>query len=234
MKSNHRWMAGMRLASLFILCSVCSFAQDSESAFTQEISLNATSFVRQFALNNNAEESTASPYLIQYKLLGAKSNGLRTGFGANYNEVQDFRGDLPEQSRDWGLDFRIGYERCSSLSNRWDIFYGIDAVANYRIVGLKTTSNLGFGELETETKTVVTGFGAGPVLGIRFKISDRISLFTESTAYFTRSENKETVTFSSEDPTLLAVFGLENSDDTFRELRLNMLIPTNVFFAFRF
>ena len=200
-----------------------------------ELSLNATSFIQQFALNSSSQGIT-SPYLFQYKLLGNKLNGLRAGIGGSYSEEQEFGSidNFPPnpgstfRSYRYNAEVRLGYERSTTLSNRWDVFYGFDGLFGYRPSVAEATSDVGLGEdLVTTNEFITTTFGGGPVLGIRFRISERIYLFTESSAYFTRSETKERTSYSNPD------FG-SDSEETSRQLDLQMLLPTNIFFAIRF
>src|SRR5690606_17559665 len=95
------------------------------------------------------------------------------------------------------LDARLGYERSITLSKRWGAFYGLDAV--FGMDNYESESSFDNGGMPTSQKESesVLEYGGGPVLGIRFRISDRISIFTETFVYGMMIDTDYNATFSN-------------------------------------
>ncbi|NNC93974.1 MAG: hypothetical protein HKN92_00320 [Chitinophagales bacterium] len=187
-----------------------------------EISLNATTFIKDFLTFNNSTVSLLNPYLLNYKYYFGKS-AIRTGIGFDFSssKTSDIN-DFELKSRIHSIDYRIGMEWKNRLANRWMLFYGFDVIYN-RNKSTVITDN-GF-DVTTDLE-MSNGIGTGPVLGIMFLISERIRIYAESSIYYIHADTKDETLFES-----FPEFDIKNtgsSDD------LNLNLPTSVFFAITF
>lgn len=217
---------------LFVILFFCGIftnihAQEETQGMTHELSVNATTFLTQFVINGS-QTAGNSPYLINYKLFGSGINGLRTGFGLNYQTSSQTQGNTDVETNLEAFNIRLGYERSINLGKRWEAFYGIDAIFGLNNNRVVTESDNGFGMTKTKSSSNTTTYGVGPVLGFRFEFNERISLFTETTLYASQSETKNKTEF--QDP--INPFPPQESSNQNRNV--NLSIPTSVFFAIRF
>ncbi|PKP18682.1 MAG: hypothetical protein CVU05_13075, partial [Bacteroidetes bacterium HGW-Bacteroidetes-21] len=83
------------------------------------------------------------------------------------------------------FDFRLGYERHEDLGKYFQFYYGIDMLTgyNYTVSHNMSTSQ---GTPDAISKTIEGG--GGPIFGVKFKINPRISIFTETSLYYTYSK----------------------------------------------
>ncbi len=144
---------------LFLFCNTLIFAQNGTD-FNREYSVNAG------AMLNGLLDLGGSPYQLAIRKLGEKTN-KRLGFGVNLNgrfttSNDDFDGGLAG-------NFRIGKERFDDFGKKsqWRFFYGGDFISGLQFQTV----------LERSVVTVRGGFA--PIAGLRYKINDRLVLYTE-------------------------------------------------------
>ena len=158
-----------------------------------EIGINGTFFLNQF-LSFSDKEIPQSPYLLTYKF-GLKRHALRLGVGATFKEseksVETF--DDTETLKDLSLDLRAGYEFRSTLGNRWIGYFGADFI--YTQTDDEQINNSGFDIVTISNNK--SGIGGGPVLGLQFRLSEKLMLGTEGAFYFTQSETKSNTEFTN-------------------------------------
>jgi hypothetical protein len=121
-------------------------------------------------------------YYLYYRTHIGKMR-LRAAAGGNYlsnnSEVKT------ETSQ---LDYKIGAEFLTEISKRFELYYGLDGVGG---------STRNYREWEYANEYLVAYdygldyVGIAPFLGVRFKITDRISLMSEISAVFRREEVKD-------------------------------------------
>lgn len=207
-------------------------AQDTSfnsSDYPHQLGLNSTEFIKQFLILNNNTLPNNTPYLLTYKHIDDGS-GLRMGLGGTMtNSSRNPNNGTPSIStQGMTINVRIGFESQHKLSKRWLYYVGFDAFYDYSLSRTKTSSTSGFPPQTTEITTGTEGFGvgAGPVLGIEFKLGKRISLNAESTAYYRYSELRG----SQNNPQ----FPQFNTNDFTARNSLGITIPTNLFFVIHF
>ena len=151
------------LIGLTLLGIVALKAQSQD--YDRQVGIDASKFLGQF-LNFGGSGSSFSPYYLNYRKLGETTN-TRMGFGANLD--LQFNGSRSLSS----IDFRIGKERFKDFGkkNEWRAFYGWDFKT-----GIEALFNNG-----NNNRSIIK-FGLAPVLGLQFRINERITLSTE-TAY---------------------------------------------------
>lgn len=182
-----------KLSVIFVvILPLISFGQNNPP-FKNEIGVDITALIEQ-VLNFNPPEFF-TPYSATYQ--GTYKRHLddfsvRVGIGIrgnnenlNINSVED------ERIRNrFQLDYRIGIERQIVLSNRWNFFFGLD----YRSSRLTSMNNFGFQNggwrVGSEFRSISNGLA--PLIGIDFRINERIMLQTEASLYGFISNETET------------------------------------------
>jgi len=158
-----------------------------------EIGINATSLLNQI-LNFSDKEIPQNPYLLTYKL-GIKKHAFRLGVGAIFKEseksVETF--DDTETLKDLSLDVRAGYEFRSAFGNRWIGTFGADFIYTQTVD--EQINNSGFDVVTIANNQ--SGIGGGPVLGLQFRLSEKLMLGTEGAFYFTQTETKSKTEFEN-------------------------------------
>lgn len=145
---------------------------------TSEVGLNITNTLAGF-FNAGGTDLPTDPFLLNYKKVN-DSGALR--FGVNFRVVnrKEFLNNGERDLKENDFFFRGGYEWRSKVSKRFTLYYGLDAVAEYQNEQLKFTS-FGFEDLASFEN--VYGVGGGPVLGIIFRLNQRIAFSTEGSIY---------------------------------------------------
>lgn len=188
-----------------------------------EVGINATNLINQI-LNFSEKEIPQSPYLLTYKI-GIKKHALRLGVGATFKEteksVETF--DDTETLRDLTLDLRFGYEFRSQFGNRWIGYFGADAI--YTQTDDEQINNSGFDVVTiAENKS---GFGGGPVLGLQFRLTEKLMLGTEGAFYFTQTENKSSTTFTN-------FPGFDTETEITKDKEIVTYLPATLYLIFHF
>ncbi len=214
--------------SALCLC-ISLFAQSNQPSPTPptprtwEIGINATSFINAF-LSFNDVTSGSGNYLFSLKKLDAQQKGMRLGLNLDFNnekaDLNNVEGtrinDLAAVSMRWGKEWQI------PVYNRWYLLTGYDFLGSYRYSSSKTDSDTDLVKISTNSFSL----GAGPFLGVQFRINERIGLFTESTLYFihARQVNKvDSENFPSQDQKR------KSSSNS-----LDLQTPFSLFFYFKF
>jgi hypothetical protein len=125
-------------------------------------------------------------------------------------------------------DVRIGAEWQHGITKRWLFYNGVDAGYTYNLSRIKSSTVGGFPPEPVEITTENEEFGVfvGPVLGIEFKINNRISFNAETTLYYTYSESRR----RENNPQ----FGQFNENRFTAASNFRIIVPTSLFFVFSF
>lgn len=124
----------MKQFVLFLLMGVFTTSvvgQETPKEYKNEFGLDGTGFIRSF-LNLNIESATYANYQPIYYLSYRrkfKPGNIRFAIGGAY-EQQDIPGFQPDSMmfarNSYSIDLRIGWEFTNELSNKWQVFYGLD------------------------------------------------------------------------------------------------------------
>ncbi|MDL5049007.1 hypothetical protein QQ054_23625 [Oscillatoria amoena NRMC-F 0135] len=210
----------------FLLLSQAAFAQtDDELKPEHQIGVNATLFIKQFLSFNNTIAGS-SPFLVTYKYIES-NQGWRIGVGGSNATTKNNSNTIFGASSNSSLliDTRLGYEWQKGLDKRWLLYYGVDAVYSYSKFRFTTNAlGGGFPQKIEEVISSNEGFsaGGGPILGVEFKISKRIRLNAETTAYATYSETRRREINTQ-------FIGFERNDYS-ASSRMFITVPTSIFF----
>lgn len=185
------------LALTSFLFAQTTTSDTTKKEFKNVVALDATGLLRQFFnLNTNSYSYYSYPYIISYKRI-FKSNALRISAGGNiYTNNATTNDTLGGKTTRNELNAGIGFEHYSYISKRWNIYFGADAIMNYRNYDHQSyrTATTSYRHIQTEY-----GYGASPLLGIQFIINSRLSIATE-TSYditFTTTTSSQTETPAS-------------------------------------
>lgn len=139
------------------------------------ISVDLTALLRQFS--NAQTNFYGSPYYIAYRRV-IKNCAIKLQAGGEIYTNNTVMNDSIKgmQSRNM-LNLALGFEHYTYLGKRWTLYHGVDLTYAYlgnTYVNDRTTTN------SYESKDHQNNYGLAPALGIVFKITDRISIGTET------------------------------------------------------
>jgi hypothetical protein len=194
-----------------------AFSEDEPTTKRHELGVNTTLLIKQ-VLSFNSNNIPFSPYFVTYKYLFKNNINLRAGAGVMVQKTSTTENDINKRySKSYNMDYRLGIEKQNMLSERWKAYYGLDIIYTYNEI---------FAESEFATfSNQVKGFGAGPVVGIQFYMTKRLSLFAESTLYYSNLNDRTSNT--STNP-----FG-QNSTSHSNILKGEIKLPTTLYLAFK-
>ena len=163
-----------------------TFGQDTTKhlkVYHNEFGIDATGFIKQF-LNFNQSQFGGNyyqpTYYLTYRRL-LKCGNIRFAIGgdlANAEALPVPPDSVTTRSSSYSLDARLGWEFFINLHKRWQVFYGVDFRPSYSYSKNDGAFNNGGYANGTENKTQI--YGIAPLLGFRFKLTDRLSLTTEA------------------------------------------------------
>jgi hypothetical protein len=241
------------LFALFCFC-IHAFSQDStkkEHLANQEIAGNATLLLKQ-VFNLSSSTLPMLPYDITYKrIVGNKA--FRTGIGLTINNTSVYSCSssssqptgpdqvTPSVTNSGNVYFRAGYEWRHDFNDRFMAYCGLDGIAQFGYFKSETSeisNGLPFSyhyNKTTDNITTLAG-GLGPVIGIQFFLTKRISILTESPVYFQYIHQKEGITDYSN--TLAGSSGYVSSTDkdtqTTNKMNLSVVLPVTLYLAIKF
>lgn len=179
-------MKTTKLSLLFFIASITLYGQDSLRTHKKrhQIGVDLTSFLKYYVNFsqeiNNAYRNT--PYYVQYRFHLKSDNNIRAAIGGGFSEIETASpyttGPAKYKNKQQAINYRIGFEHFENLSSRFQVFYGLDLHSGVSHAKNEASSFGGGYANGYETKT--TFYGASPLLGVRFYINKRLSLFTES------------------------------------------------------
>ena len=157
-----------------------------------EFGIDATPFIKQF-LNFSQGSQYAPPetyvptYYLTYRHYFSNGN-LRAAIGGNFENTstlgwQSWNDTVLYKTISYNFNARIGWEFTNKLGKKWNVFYGLDFLANYSYSKSDSPNSLdNIGNYlyvdGTITNTLVVAIA--PMLGIKLNITKRLSLSTET------------------------------------------------------
>jgi hypothetical protein len=165
----------------------------SSKKFNHQVGVQINELIRQIFNFNNSNSVNTNPYLLTYSLNHVRTGyGVRLGVGYNY---QAFTNDDGISRRTTDLDdlrTRFGVEKCFVLSPKWSAGVGLDAVYNLNNNYTKSTIR-GFDTVTTTTTSKISSLGGGPMVWLRYHITSRILIGTESSYYYTTGTQSDNI-----------------------------------------
>jgi len=185
-----------------------------EVHYPYEVGINVTSVLSTFLGNSNALDASDFPLQIR---LGKKPTKMRIGLGAESSRktIFDQVTGSNRRSKQIGIASRIGFEKNTSLGNRFGFYWGADAIILLSNNAVQTFSS-GSPTLKEES----FGIGGGPIVGLKFNLSKRVYFSTEATMYSAFRSQKRTG--SSNIPTTDTFFDFMISPPLFLYLNISL------------
>ena len=210
-----------------VLFTISLFAQSDSKFKKHEIGINATSFIKEF-LSLNSSDVDEGNYMLTYKKHNPNNTAFRLGLGGRISQVNEtLEGGGKLETKNNLLALRVGYEWNKTISKRWNIYYGIDAITDFTQDVSQTITFLNTGQVEeVQLRDQSVAFGGGPIFGIQFFISKNISLTTEGSLYYRYTSLNEKELFQ--------VQTQFNKDETSTSSKVDFGLPTALFFVIRF
>lgn len=229
--------------ALFLFFLVSHAQTDSSKTFyvKGQIGVNATGFLKQFVVLNNATVGQTSPYDFNAKAFIGWNRyphlllGPRVGFG--YRSTHDYSNN-EQQNNERSDDFssrslRVGLELQQIISKRWVVYYGFDYINGRSESSTVSVSqvfnpNPPFDPLNVRTQILsnskTTGFG--PVLGIQFNINRHLCLGTETSFYYQQTRGGDKTISDNPNNTTPETF----NDSRTNSIQLPFFINCNIVF----
>ncbi len=185
------------ISIIFFLAFVSvTSAQDSSSVvkkYHNEFGIDATGFMKQFIYISNSQYGgpyyTPTYYLTYRRHFRTGNIRFAIGMGYTYQDINSpFEEDKNEyNANSFQFDARIGWEFFEKLSKRWEAFYGLDFRPSYQHE--KNDVQFWNGGYANGYERTTETYSVSPLLGFRFRLTDRLSLTTEASFSITHFES---------------------------------------------
>ncbi len=192
----------MKKCFLVAVLSICglslSFAQAhnevDNKTYENFIGVQINALVKQLFTTSNA--ASGNPYLLVYSFNKINTGwGMRFGAGYAHNDNYNNTGSTETGNKTDNLQFRVGPERAYKLSKKWSAGAGADVVFSY------TNSNASTNVYSTDTsysstKTLTVSYGLGAMGWLRYHVTERITVGTETSFYYAMGKKDQTVAYT--------------------------------------
>lgn len=180
LKDTVRSNANYRMGSF--TANQSSYSSKGETArYNHYLGLQANQLLQQIFNFSNDGIVSGNPFVFTYSFnLVEKGSGMSFGLGYLSNKIEDLDQGSKRTTKTSDIQFRMGYEKKTSIGKRLIIGYGLDFLLNHGVDETKIDN----GGLEFNTKT--NGFGFGPRMPILFRVSENVLVGTEMSWYFQR------------------------------------------------
>ncbi len=216
-------MKSIATAILLFLFTQSGIAQDSviTSDNHHEVGVDISPFLQRFVSGNIA--GNYSPFFVMYRYHFNNWN-IRTGIGGTLRKQEDVLNDTSiYTSENSSFIYRLGVERKIDFYRRWQFYYGLDL---YTYSETRIYERIEGSTFSDNDRNKENGYGVAPLMGLRFKINDRISFTTESSLvlYYFKARNERTYSLSPQTDRITSTEGWRTSFSP----------PTSIFFTFNF
>ncbi len=211
-----------------ILLSQTSYSQSEEKVdtFTRSFGIDAN-FINNFLPFDNTIGERGD-YLFHYFIYKGENKFVRHAFDIDIiGTFQDNERELERDDARFNIDYKYSKGKRKELFKKGYFHYGVDILLNYflrkrSVVDPNDMSGVSF----NNTTDSDIGVSVGPVFGLQYKFSPRISIYTEAGIYLSGTFGIDR--FRSEfDPTL---------DFTDREIRVQdeFVLPGAIILLYSF
>jgi hypothetical protein len=218
----------MKLLIAMVLLSTNVFSQGTVEDTTKKvhnniISLDATGLLRQFFNLNTGSGYLNSDYIIAYRRV-IKNNALKLELGGDISNTNGKSNDtLNNTHTNYILNVSLGFEHYTYLSKKWTFYYGVNAIYNYSEYKNKTDwTTTSYYTNAGSSKSI----GIAPVLGIVFKITNRVNIATETSynvSYVKTAMSNSAIPYTQND-----------RKSTTAGIETRFIAPTQISFRFKF
>jgi hypothetical protein len=190
------------LSFSFSIIALSVFAQQDpveplivrQKMFDHHLGVQVNQLIQQVLnFSGNINTNLNNPYLLVYSLTYKKLGlGLRIGAGYNYKSFTQDDGVTSNESKLNDYQLRIGIEKSITLSRRWEAGAGLDFIYTNNDDYTKSIVR-SVDTVTTITKSKIPSSGGGAMAWLRFHITDRILLGTETSFYYQEGTNKQDI-----------------------------------------
>lgn len=164
--------------------------------FEHRVGVQVNELVRQVFNFNNSSVTLNNPYLLTYSISFVRSGwGLRIGLGPNYKEFKNDDGITKQENNINTINARLGIQKVFKLSDKWSAGVGIDGIFGNDISYTKTYTH-GFDSSATDVASSTQYLGGGGMGWLRYHISPRIHIGTETGFYYRTGIYKQKVSIA--------------------------------------
>jgi hypothetical protein len=205
----------------------------SEKQFNHYVGVQGNQLIRQILNFSNAASVVSNPYLLSYSFNSVQTGwGGALGLGYNYNQLGDGNSTFSRTTKINDLFLRIGFEKKTSLSERWLLSVGGDVVRDSENDVTETFQNLPnqLPDQTFKTKSHNHTWGAGPRAALYFMATKKILIGTESSYYF--KSGKNTVTNDSFSPSSSSSGTHDETTKTVKKIQFTL--PAVLFLVIKF
>jgi hypothetical protein len=146
--------------------------------------------VTRFISGSPYPEKEFEQNLIYYRRNFDKGN-FRLSLGGNYSKVEN---DNSISHESMNASLGLGYEWFTTLSSRWQVYYGIEGRFGYG----NFTSFSPPGSFHQAIERTDISYGISPLLGIRFSILPRLSFTSEGGLIVVYNDKEESLSSNNE------------------------------------
>jgi len=176
------------------------------------IGLNTTNVVKNLLSFTGSELD--DPYTIT-GFLQRKNTTFRIGLGLEYSDNNRDRQSFADRSN-IVTNLRLGIQKTKPLWKKLHFMYGLDVIGGYE------TDNSTRGKFYNND--LILSGGGGPILGLIYKINDKILISTESSLYF-RYTYKQTIYRNGS--------GTDEEIEKSDEFSVRHILPNSLYFYIR-
>jgi hypothetical protein len=208
--------------------------ENADKRFEHYLGVQINPLLRQL-LTIGTVPNTNNPFLLNYSLNNTATKwGIHAGVGFNFDQLKDNDNITDRKTLISTVSSRIGVDKYYTLSNRWQIGFGVDGV--YELSeNITSTQIISFDTITTENRITTQRSGGGIRGFARFKLSDRVMLGTESTMYYQFGFNKNDAKITSRDFNQPGAPKVTTSSTTTQQIQQSRLaLPVAVYLVFRF
>jgi hypothetical protein len=225
--------------ALVVFSVISGFAQVEDNYPKRSMmSINATGFFSNYV--NLGTTTSNTPYLIDYRYAINKKLQIRSGLNFSSSSMNNDMGNgRRDKSNSQNIDFRLGILSNNEISKKWSWYYGLDLIfSEFMTTSINQTAIFASGKQGTavvENLFYNQQFGGGPIFGLKWDVSSRISIWTESRLYYTYTESINTTTwsdFSIDIPENDRRFDERKTDNYLSSTRF--FLPLDVFVGIKF
>ncbi len=190
-------IAGVMLANHSIAQQEAT--HNSEKLFSHQVGVQMNGLIRQVFNFGTSAQPVTNPYLLTYTINSNRTGwGIRLGVGYNYQSFTTDDGVTNKETQINDVDVRLGIEKAFSLSHKWSAGVGVDGVTTYNNDYTKAVVK-SFDTTTTSTKSVVSKYGGGAMAWLRYHVTDKVIIGTETSFYYKKGDEKQDVDITKRD-----------------------------------
>lgn len=215
------------LTACFISCTSSVNAQQKDSIFHSDFYRNAVAldmfyFLNIFRPNFLPGHSSQMAFAIERHLTREKL--FRLGSAISFNQYNVHSPSKPVlHNKNSSFLLQLGLEEEKEITPRWVFFYGLDILYKYEF-GETEQGDTTLGITTNESKAV--SYGIAPVMGVKFEITPRIFISTETD--FELWINRTSVTTTND------IFFQNNRTNDTKNFFTQYAIPQNIYLIVEF